>query len=205
MALTTYADLTAAVRDWLARTADTTFLTNARVEDAITLAEVDIYERLRVREMEASADLTITGQTVALPSGFIGARRLYLVADPLVEVQYMAPPHFWGRFAAVQTGRPFAYTIEGENIVLGPAPDANYTGKLLHWKRLAALSSGVNALFQRQPDLWLYGALAHAALFVKETDEAPIWQGRFEAAIARAERSNERERVGSAPLVVRVG
>lgn len=205
MAITTYAELTAAVRDWMARTADTTYLTDTRVADAVRLAEVDIYERLRVREMETSAALTITTQTTALPTGFIGARRLYLDSDPIVELEFMASPHFWGRFAAVQTGKPWAYTLEGDNVVVGPSPDASYTGRLLYWKRLAPLASATNSLFDRQPDLYLYGALAHACAFTKDWDEAANWKATFAAALSRAEASNERDRYGSAPLMMRAG
>lgn len=205
MAITTYAELKSAVRDWLGRTNDTTQLTDARVDDVIRLAEADIYERLRVREMETSADITINAQTVALPAGVVGWRRLYLAASPIVELDYMAPPQFWGRFADGSTGKPWAFTLEGDNVVFGPAPDATYTGKMLFYKRLDALSGAVNALFTRQPDLWLYGALAHAAQFTRDEAEAGTWRQAFATALDRAETSNERARWGGAPLVMRAG
>lgn len=205
MTIATYADLTAAVRDWLGRTNDSVALTDARVADAVRLAEVDIYERLRVREMETSGDLTINAQTVAIPTGMIGVRRLYITSDPLLELEYMAPPQFWGSFGANITGQPWAYTMEGDNFVFGPSPSATYTGKLLYWKRLAALSSAVNSLFSNQPDLWLYGALSHAAVFTRDMEDAALWKGKFAEAMARAEMSNEKSRFGGAPLVMRGG
>lgn len=205
MALATYADLTAAVRDWLARTNDTVTLTDARVADFVTLAEEDIYERLRVREMETTGDLTINAQTVAIPSGLVGVRRLYLATDPYVELEFMAPPDFWGRFADNINGRPWGFTQEGDNFVFGPSPDATYTGKLLYWKRLAALSGATNSLFTSRPSLWLYGALAHAAAFTRDAEEEAMWKGRFAETLARAERSNELARYGGAPLMMRVG
>ena len=205
MALTTYLELTAAVRDWIGRTNDTVYLTDTRVADVVRLAEVDIYERLRVREMEASADLTINAQTVAIPTDMIGVRRLYLDADPRVEMEYMAPPHFWGQFSATVTGQPYAYTMEGDSFVFGPAPDATYTGKLLYWRRLPALAGATNALFNRQPDLWLYGGLAHAAIFTQDDEQLARFKQLFADGIARADMSNERARYGGAPLVMRVG
>ena len=205
MAITTYAELKSAVRDWLGRTNDTTQLTDARVDDVIRLAEVDIYERLRVREMETSADLTINAQSIALPAGLVGVRRLYLSATPIIELEYMAPPQFWGRFADGSTGKPWAFTLEGDNAVFGPSPDATYTGKLLFYKRLDALSGAVNNLFARQPDLWLYGALSHAAGFTRDDGEGAAWRAAFGAALNRAETSNERARWGGAPLIMRVG
>jgi len=205
MAITTYAELTAAVRDWLGRTNDTVYLTAARVDDMVRLAEVDIYERLRIRDMEQSAALTISAQTVALPTGFLGVRRLYLDVDPRVEMDFMAAPHFWAEFSATVTGKPYAYTIEGENIVVGPAPDSTYTGRILYWRRLPALSGALNSLFTNQPDLFLYGALSHAAGFTKDADDLPGYQAAFARALARADASNERDRYGGAPLRMRVG
>ncbi len=205
MAITSYAELQAAVRDWLGRANDTVYLTDTRVADAIRLAEVDIYERLRVREMEASADLTINAQSIAITTDLIGVRRLYITSDPFVELEFMAPPQFWGTFAANITGRPRAFTMEGDNFVFGPAPDATYTGKLLYWKRLAALSSATNNLFTRQPDLWLYGALAHACVFTQDDERLATFKSAFVDAIARADLSNERARHGGAPLMMRPG
>lgn len=205
MTLATYADLTAAVRDWLGRTNDTVALTDARVADFVRLAEVDIYERLRVREMETSGDLTINAQSIAIPTGLIGVRRLYITSDPLAELEYLSPPQFWGTFGANLTGQPWAFTMEGGNFVFGPAPDATYTGKLLYWKRLTALSSAVNDLFANQPDLWLYGGLMHAAIYTRDFEEEARWKGKFGEALDRAELSNDKSRFGGAPLVVRPG
>lgn len=111
MSITSYSELQTAVRDWLGRANDTVYLTDTRVADAIRLAEVDIYERLRVREMEASADLTINAQTVAITTDLIGVRRLYITSDPFVELEFMAPPQFWGTFASNINGRPRAFTM----------------------------------------------------------------------------------------------
>lgn len=204
MALTTYAELLTSIRDWLARDGDTTHLPDARLADFVRFAESDIYERLRIREMETSASLTVNAQTVALPSDYVGARRLYLDIDPYAALEYVAPTAFWTLFAQNITGRPGFYTVEGDNFVFGPAPDATYTGRLLYWKRLAALSSATNSLFTRQPDLWLYGALSHAGTFVRDAERAAEFQGRFQSALARAEMSNERERWSAGPLVMRV-
>jgi hypothetical protein len=205
MALTTYGELLTSIRDWLARDGDTTHLPDSRLADVVRFAEADIYGRLRVREMETSAALVVNGQTVALPADFIGVRRIHLDVDPKRVLEYMAPAAFWPAFPDNITGRPVAYTLEGDNIVFGPAPDATYTGRLLYYARLAALSSAVNSLFTRQPDLWLYGALAHTAMFVQDADRAAEARALFDGAVLRAERNNERDRYGASPLVMRVG
>lgn len=207
MAITTYTGLVSAVRDWLGRTNDTVYLTDDRIADCIRFAEADIYERLRVREMEAYDFMSVDGQSEQLPAGLIGIRRAYLDTDPIAELEYMAPPQFWGTFHAVTTGRPWAFTQEGDNIVYGPAPDATYTVKILYWKRLDALSPNANPnnLFLRQPDLWLYGALSHACVFTRNDELMLTFKGAFAEALARADLSNEKARYGGAPLMMRPG
>lgn len=207
MAIATYTDLVGAVKDWLGRANDSEYLTEARVGDMIAFAEADIYRRLRVREMEAAVDLTVDDQTVDLPTGYVETRRIYLTGSPLLMLEYRAPPQFWGEVKAATTGQPSTYTIEGDSIVFGPAPDATYTGKHLYYKKLPALSSATNTLFTDNPDLFLYGALMHAAPFTGAEDAArmQMFAGLFETAVARAQQQSDRSRYSGAPLVMRVG
>lgn len=206
MAISTYSDLVSAVRDWLGRANDSTYLTESRVGDMIAFAEADIYARLRVRAMESSADITIDAQTESLPSDFIEARRLYLDTSPLDVLEYVGPVQFWQAFADTRTGRSTHFTIEGGSLVFGPYPDATYTGKLLYYARPAALSSATNAIFTANPDLFLYGTLAHAAPFTGAED-APrmaVFAQMFNAALARVQTESDRD-LASVPLTIRAG
>lgn len=172
MAITTYAELQTAVATWLARVGDTDVTDN--VPDFIALAEAQINRVLRVREQEETADLTVSAQAVALPTNFIGVRRVYLSTDPLQKLPYMAPDAFWQAFSDTSLGKPTAFTIEGEYIKFGPSPDATYTAKLLYWER-QDVSASAHAMFTRNPDLYLFGALMEAAPFMNEPDN----EGRF--------------------------
>src|SRR5258708_1293337 len=99
MALATYSDLTASIANWFGNRSDAGFTTAAA--DFVVLAESEIYRRLRVREMETSTTIvTVAGtQTVALPTGFVGARRLYFTTSPLSEPGYLPPQVFWKKYA----------------------------------------------------------------------------------------------------------
>ncbi len=191
MSITTYAELKTAVASWLARTSDTDF--TAMVPDFITLSEAAIYRRLRVREMETAVDLTISTQATALPSGFIGARRLYLSTNPIYMLEPVSVEYIYSRWAS-ETGQPAHYAIEGDNLIVGPTPDQTYTGKLLYWKRLAALSSAVNNLFTNNPDLFLYGALLQAAPYIADDARIATWAQFYQAIIDGIETSNLRDR-----------
>lgn len=203
MTFSTNADLKAAVADYLADDALT-----SQIVDAVTLCEARIYygaEPLRVRAMETSADLTISAQTVALPTRYIQARRIYLNTSPVTKLDYLAPMDFWAKYVSTQTGKPRAYTIEGENIVLGPIPDGGYTGKILYYSRFAALSADgdTNWILTGVPGLYLYGTLLEMAILIKDNDDAQKWGALFAETIRSANRADSRDRHSGAPLMMR--
>ncbi len=204
MALSTYAQLVSAVRDWLARSGDTANLPDERVDEFIRMAEADIYAKLRVRQMEATAALNVNAQSVALPADFIEARRLFLVDDPRIWLEYLSPPQFWREHSSQTTGRPRVYTVEATNVVFGPAPDATYSGSLVYYKRPATLSTEVAALFTDFPELFLFGALVNAGAFIGEDERLGTWRGFYAEALARAQQQSDRA-VSGAPLTMRVG
>ena len=177
MALTTYAELKQAILDTSHR-ADLTNFT----ADFITLAEARIARKLRIRAMQAESDISITGgtRTAALPTGFREARRFYLNSSPVSPLEYIASDDYWKRYLSSNTAKPSVFTIEGTNLVFGPIPDSSYTGKLLYYKALDALSSTAHGTFTSNPDLYLYGSLAAAEVYLKNDKRFPIWKGMYE-------------------------
>ena len=94
--ITNYATLQTAISDNLHRSD----LAAGTLQGFINLAEARLREDLRVREMESTVDVTISAQTAALPSGYIGLRRFYLNTSPTVLLTYLTPdvlsPWGWG-------------------------------------------------------------------------------------------------------------
>jgi len=204
MAITDLSELTVAVNNWLAKSYST-----LRVYEFIAMAEADLNRRLRIREMEATTDLSLTGGTreVALPTRYLGTRRLYLDGDPVQLLDYMPPVDFWERYTGSQTSKPEAYTIEADNIVFGPGPDTTYTGKHLYWRGFEALDaeSGptTNELLTNHPDLYLYATLKQAFTFKGEPQMVAYWDGLTAQAIRSVEQSSEHDRYPSGQLVRR--
>lgn len=212
MSISTYTELQTAIATWLAGAGDTEITGN--VADLVTLAEQRIfygaeapYESppLRHRWLETSADITIDAQTEALPTGFLATRRFYLNTDPKVELDFLPPIDFWFRYTGSATGKPAAFTIEGDNFVFGRSPDATYTGKLLHYKKLDALSvTASNTLLTNAPGVYLYAALLEAAgLGVEAPDKVAYWHGLYRSAIGGLMRSDRLDRYSGAPLQIR--
>jgi hypothetical protein len=156
VAISTFAELKIAVENWLGRQE----LTN-RIPEFIALAEDRIALKLRVRAMEASADLTINAQRVAEPTGFLEQIRLYRSSDDQKGLDFFAPSVFWGRNAVNETGTPRIYTVEGQEFVFAPSPDTTSTGKILYYKRFTSLSvaGDTNWILSNARGLYLYGAL----------------------------------------------
>jgi hypothetical protein len=203
MAITTYAELQSAVSNWLARSYD-----SARVQEFIALGEAELNRRLRIREMETSADLTLVSgtRTVALPTGYLEMIRLYLDGTPVRALEYFPPIDYWVRYMATQTSKPKAYTIEGENITFGPTPDSGYTGKILYYAGLDVLSDSntTNAWLTKFPDMLLAASLRAAWLFKGDDMEQVLkWTAELDRCLAQAEKQNKRDRVSGAPLVIR--
>jgi len=202
VAITDYGELKTAVADWLQRD-DLT----AAIPDFIALAEDRIRqdERLRIRPMEATADLTVSAQEVALPTRFVSARRIYLDGTPLKRLEFLAPENFWIRNLATQTGTPKFFTIEGENFVFGPAPDTTYTGKLLYYQSFAALSSDpdTNWILTNARGLLLYGALIEASPYLQDDPRALTWATLWDDLVNKVHDADMRDRYDGAPLQAR--
>lgn len=210
MTFATNTALKAAIADYIARSDLTT-----QIVDAVTLCESRIYygsddptfgsEPLRIRAMEATADITIDAQTETLPTRFLGARRIYLNTSPIGKLDFLPPMDFWAKYVSSTTGQPTAFTIEGENWTFGPSPDATYTGKALYYNSFAALSAGgdTNWLLTNAPGAYLYGALVELGLLIQDEATVARWIGPFRGVIGGLNRSDKRDRFSGAPLVMR--
>lgn len=181
MTIATFADLKSQVASFLNRSNLTSqisvFVQMAEDRMAYGSKEQPFQsEPLRIRAMETSADLALVGgtQTVALPTGFLQQRRLYISATPNIEVDYLTPTLFWNNWVSSTSGLPTEYTVEGENIVFGPTPDTAYTGKILYYKQFTALAndSDTNWLLTNSPAAYLWGTLLEAYRFVRNMEQA---------------------------------
>jgi len=207
VAITTLAELQDAVHNWLVRTDQ-----SARTPEFIALAEAEINRRLEIREMEtrSTATLTTNTQYIELPTtaaSFLRLERLKITTDPQVVLRYLPPHQLDFEFPSATTGKPQAYSLVGTSIQLRPIADATYTLESVYYARLSALSaSNVPTLFTQNPDLYLYGALAHAMLFINEPDETQRhsqFRGLFDKALAEQRLRDMKGRYSGSPLVIR--
>ncbi len=202
MAITTFAELKTAIANWLERDD----LTN-RIPEFVSLAEdrIGLETDIRIRAMETSSDLTVDAQTVALPTRYLESRRIYLDGTPRRRLDFLTPENFWIRNLSTQTSQPQFFTVEGEDLVFGPAPDSTYTGKHLFYQKFASLSADTdtNWILTNARGLLLYGSLLEAEPFIKNDPRLTLWASLYDDLVEKVKKSDKRDRYSGAPLMAR--
>lgn len=191
MAITTYAELKTAVSNFLARTD----LTD-RIPEFISLAEARMSRELNTRSQEkrSTADTVSGNEFISLPSELRKIRLVKLNTDPITVLDYASPTDFYTTYGSSGGGRPKYYTVIGAEIVLRPIPDSVYTVELVYGEDIAALSdvTTTNTILTRHPDLYLYGSLSAAYIYLMDEARAAQYDGLFSRAMDEINQSNEK-------------
>lgn len=196
MALANYSDLLTAVGNWLNR-ADLT----ARIPEFITLAEAEFNRKLRTVEMESATTLTLTGDTAAVPAGYLGVRSLK-IDNTLLD--YVPPSEIYDD--ETTGGYPTRYTVVDGSFVFRPAPSSG-SADLVYYSAIPGLtaSNTTNWLMTRWPDLYLFGVCAQAEFYVWDDARVPLWKARTEEIIDQINLQTASERHGGRRLAARHG
>lgn len=198
MPITTYSELKLSILNWSKRTGDDVM---SVLDDFIDLAEADIWQRLRIRDMETEATLSSSTsvRTVALPSAFLQARRLCIDRTDLDDVvlQYETPMSLR---VIESAGMPLRFTVTNQ-IELDRVSDQVYTLKLQYYASLTALSNSntTNAVLTRFPMVYLYASLFHYAQWAQDDTLIERYALLAEGAINAANAADRKGRYGPAP------
>ena len=212
MGLSNYAELQAAVGNWLAR-GDLA----AQIPDFIALAEQRIFygsddpsfpsPPLRIRAMEETTDpatyVTVPDvATLALPPGFLEARALWLATDPVRDLDFVTQKQLAAEWAGRAAARPRVYSFAGDALRLGPTPDAAYGISLSYYRKFDPLAvTPTNWLTINAPGIYLYAALLEAQPFLMKDERLPVWAALYGAAARALMQSDARDRFGG-PLAM---
>ena len=193
MAISNYTELQTAVANWLDRD-DLT----ARIPEFISLTEARFNRILRIRAMETEADqATVAGtRSYSLPTDYRQMRTVHLTTNPITAMSYITPEIMDRIWAGSSQGKPVSYTIKGNNIYVGPSPDAVYTIRFLYYKKTPALSSlaPTNSILTDAPDVYLYGCLLEAEPFLQNDARVQLWATAFQQAITDIQEQDEKDR-----------
>ena len=199
MSITTYANLKTAIQNWSKRT-DTLDV----LDDFIDLAEADMWLKLRIRDMEARATATADGRYLGLPDNFIDMRRLVLVSgNNYYQLEQRTPD---AMLSYPSAGRPGEFSVTTQ-IEFNKVPDSSYTVQMDYWRQLTPLSSSntSNAILERFPMIYLYGALFHFAQWAQDDKMLMKYSDLFDGQMVRANLMDRRGRHGPSPAMKKKG
>ncbi len=195
MSITTYTELKAAIGDFLNRD-DLT----ASVPSFIALGEADMDRKIRHWRQEKRSTATIETQYSALPSDFVEAIRFYGTDTETQQIELISQWELLDRKrkASNVSGSPAYYAITAGEIEVYPVPDSAYNTELYYYGSLAALSDSVatNWILTYHPDVYLYGALMHTAMYLKDDARLQGWAALYQQAIDAVNRDGETAKFG---------
>lgn len=194
MAITTYAELKSAIESYVDRG-------DVDADELIDLAEARHKRDVRIRDMMAREAITVDSRQIDLPDGFLEMMQLRLLTDPVTVLEEVNI-HEMTRVREESNGKPKFFVVTSD-IEFDKSPDSSYSGEIVFWKELDALSGSntSNAILSRAPDLYLYGALLAAEPFLFNDERIGVWEKLYTSA---RDRLNNMDRKRSSPLVSRV-
>lgn len=203
MALSTYAELQAAIRTEIA--IGTGGITDAAIVDAITRAESKINRRARFREMEQLAYATYAAGTtdiedrmIALPAGYLElinlrVRKTTEEDTDYVEIPYVDPGRIHEYYRSGTNLERLRYTLR-KQIEFSHPVSSDHRVMMHYLKRWDIATDSTNWLLTNFPDAYLYGALAECEMHVKNDERIALWRSLFDEAIFELNRLDERGR-----------
>ncbi len=194
MAITTYAELKTAVYNWMHR-AD---LANY-VDDIITIGEKWIFRNARTRDMEEPLSVSITSGAAAVPADYVSLKNAYIDGTPAQPLSITSASVIFAKYPnRADSTKPLLVAAEGANFIFGPWGGSSYTIKGTYYKRLTVVSSSANALFTKNPDLYLFAALAETEPFLKNDGRVSLWTAKRDQILAQVNGEDQASRSGDA-------
>jgi hypothetical protein len=181
MAINNYLELQFAVA---ARTHRTDL--DGQIPEYISIAESRINRELNLTSMEAEATLTavIGSRTLTLPVLFGNPIALYLTTYlSRIELEYRLPEEMQ---VFPSNGPSRFWTIDGDTIKTDTPADKAYTYAFRYAGESDIATTSTNAVLNKYPELFLYGALIEAAADTRDQDLAAVSVGRYREALEEA-------------------
>jgi len=197
--ITSYATLKSTIADYLNR-ADLT----SQIETFIQFAEADLNSRLRCREQIVRSRATSDAEFVAVPNDWLEAINLHIVggkqplryitldeADIVNSEQLYTSPNF--------------YSLMNGAIEIIPAPAGDIDIEMIYYAKIASLSdvTTTNWLLTKSPDVYLYGALTHAAPFLMDDQRMPVFAQVYATRLQALQNESEKALHSGSPLIAR--
>lgn len=197
--ITNYATLKSAIADYLNR-ADLA----SQIETFIQFAEADLNSRVRCREQIVRARTTSNAEFVDVPDDWAEAINLHIVggkqplryitldeADIVNQEQVYTSPNF--------------YSLMNGAIEIIPKPADDIEIEMIYYAKIASLSDAAptNWLLAKSPDIYLYGALTHAAPFLMDDQRMPVFAQVYATRLQALQDESQKALHSGSPLIAR--
>jgi hypothetical protein len=198
----TYAELKTAIANYLNRSDLTSDL-----DTFIDNVEAELNRRLRTKDMIKRATATADSQYLAVPTDWIEAINVEITSNdfsPLFQ-QSIESLDVYRKSNNNSSGQPIYFAMVDDSIELAPTPDGEYTLQLTYYAKISALSDSNTSNFVSvsHPDVYLYGALKHASIFLMEDERIPMFTQQFEKALEEMRLEQEKAAFGKGSLMMR--
>jgi hypothetical protein len=198
----TYSELKTAIANYLNRS-DLT----SDIDTFIDNVEAELNRRLRTKDMIKRATATADSQYLTVPTDWIEAINVEITSNdfsPLFQ-QSIESLDVYRKSNNNSTGQPVYYAMVDDSIELAPTPDGEYTLQLTYYAKISALSDSNTSNFVSvsHPDVYLYGALKHASIFLMEDERIPMFTQQFEKALEEMRLEQEKAAFGKGSLMMR--
>ena len=198
----TYSELKTNIANYLNRS-DLT----SEIDIFIDNTEAELNRRLRVADQIKRATATADAQYLSLPSDWLEAVNVEITSNnfsPLMQMSIESLDVYRKANNNV-TGQPIYFALVDNTMELAPTPDASYTLQLTYFSKIDALSDSntTNFVLNSHPDLYLYGSLKHASVFLMEDERAPLFNAQFEKSLEEIRLQQERAEFSKGSLIPR--
>jgi|TARA_R100000005_G_C4941099_1_gene165570 hypothetical protein len=198
----TYSELKTRIASYLNRS-DLT----SELDGFIDQTEAELNRRLRAADMVKRATATAELQYLSLPTDWLEVINVEITSNDFKPVLQQSIESLDVHRAANDniTGQPIFYAIVDNTMEFSPKPDKEYTLQLTYYEKIAALSDSNTSNFvsNNHPDVYLYGALKHASLFLMEDDRAARFSALFEKALEEIRLQEESKEFSKGSLLPR--
>jgi|TARA_R110000824_G_scaffold233545_2_gene421850 hypothetical protein len=187
----TYSTLKTAIQDY-SQSTESTFVTH--LDDFIKTTEERVLKAVQLDDFIKNVTGTGTASTAYLgaPTDFLSPFSLAVIdSDSNYNYLKLKHPSFIRDYtpASSTTGEPKYYAeFDEDTFILAPTPNSNYTFELHYFYRPSSLTSagdsGTTWLSTNAPNAILYGSLTEAMVYLKNYEIIPIYETRFQEALA---------------------
>jgi hypothetical protein len=197
--ITNYSTLQSAIADYLNR-ADLT----SQIQTFIQFVEADLNTRLRCREMIVRANATSDQEYVQLPADWVEAINLQIV-DGASPLRYVTLDEGDIINKAQVLTQVSVYSLMNGAIELIPSPSDNIEIEMVYYGKIPALTdvNTTNWLLTKAPDVYLYGALVHAAPFLMDDQRIPVFGNIYLKRVEELNQESQKSLHSGSPLISR--